>query len=221
MPAIAENLSTIRERIARAAQRAGRRPDDILLIGASKTVDAARIREAFAAGLTHFGENRVQEAEAKLAQLADIRAKTVWSLIGPLQTNKITRALQLFDAIHSVDSVRLAEAISTRAARDVPVLLEVNIGGEASKSGFPPAELPTACEQARRFPHLRIEGLMTVPPQTLDPEQARPYFQALRRLRDQLGLTHLSMGMTGDFEVAIEEGATMVRIGRALFGERP
>ena len=221
MPAIAENLSTIRERIARAAQRAGRRPDDILLIGASKTVDAARIREAFAAGLTHFGENRVQEAEAKLAQLADIRAKTVWSLIGPLQTNKITRTLQLFDAIHSVDSVRLAEAISTRAARDVPVLLEVNIGGEASKSGFPPAELPTACEQARRFPHLRIEGLMTVPPQTLDPEQARPYFQALRRLRDQLGLTHLSMGMTGDFEVAIEEGATMVRIGRALFGERP
>jgi pyridoxal phosphate enzyme (YggS family) len=215
---VAERLALVRQRVAQAAERAGRSPAEVTIVAVSKSFPAQAIEEAAAAGIAHIGENRVQEAVAKIPSLRHL--PVTWHMVGHLQTNKAKTALELFDIIQSMDSLRLAEAISRRADRPVPVLLEVNVGGEASKYGFPPEEVPRAAETVARLPHLDVCGLMTVAPLVRDPEEVRPLFRELHRLRDALGLAELSMGMTDDFEVAIEEGATLVRIGRAIFGER-
>jgi hypothetical protein len=214
------NLDHVRERIARAAERAGRRPADVLLIGVSKTVDAERIRPAVDAGIAALGENRVQEAKAKVAALGRAAA---WHLIGHLQTNKVKDALELFDVIHSLDRVPLAEELERRAAaagREVQTLVEVNLAGEPAKSGVAPDALPAMLELIAALPHLRVRGLMAIPP-VGTPEDARPWFRALRKLGETHGLAELSMGMSADYETAIEEGATMVRVGTAIFGPRP
>jgi hypothetical protein len=215
---IAERLALICERAARAAERAGRAPAEVTIVAVSKSFPPEAIEEAAAAGIAHIGENRVQEAAAKIPSLRHL--PVTWHMVGHLQTNKAKTALELFDIIQSVDSLRLAEALSHRAERPVPVLLEVNVAGEASKFGFSPPEVPQAAEAVGRLPHLNVCGLMTIAPLVGDPEEVRPIFRELRQLRDALGLAELSMGMTDDFEVAIEEGATMVRIGRAIFGGR-
>jgi len=244
--ALAESLRAVRARMAAASARAGRPAAETRLVAVTKTVPAERLLAALALGLRVFGENRVQEAHdkhARLAQLAgaDPQAARLltdvrWELIGHLQTNKAARALGLFARVQSVDSLRLAEALSARAealGRTLPILLEVNIGQEESKSGFAPGapELIAAARAIAALPGLQAEGLMTVAPITERPEQARPFFRGLRALRDQLraeaplgedgGWPELSMGMTDDFEVAIEEGATSIRVGRGLFGARP
>ena len=231
MTSLAKNARAMRERVARAARRAGRLADDIHIVAVTKTVPLEALREAHALGFTTFGENRVQEAEEKIAALRDLDLR--WELIGHLQTNKAARALQLFNRIQSLDSLRLTDVLNARGRENawvVPVLLEVNIGGEPSKTGFAPNELREAAQVVADCGWLRAEGLMTVAPMATDPEAARPYFRRLRELRDELAeqvpLTQgewreLSMGMSDDFEVAIEEGATMIRVGRALFGERP
>jgi pyridoxal phosphate enzyme (YggS family) len=230
--ALATRLHAIRERIGEAASRVNRAPDDIALVAVSKTVPVEVLRDAYALGLRAFGENRVQEAQEKVAALAlpDIR----WELIGHLQTNKANRAADLFARVQSVDSFRLAEALSARATalgKTLPILLEVNVAGEASKSGFAPEEILEAARRIAEAPSLRLEGLMTIAPLVDDPEEVRPVFRALRELRNQLreaiplgadgGWPELSMGMSDDFAVAIEEGATQIRLGRALFGARP
>ncbi|MBM3132502.1 MAG: YggS family pyridoxal phosphate-dependent enzyme [Chloroflexi bacterium] len=217
---IEANLREVQSRIARACERARRSPDSVALVAITKTVDSSAVREAFRAGIRHFGENRVQEAKAKIEELKDIRSEITWHMVGHLQTNKVKTATALFDIIQSVDSVHLAESVSRHARKTIPILLEVNIADESTKSGFRPAEVPQALEAICRMPGLEVKGLMTVAPMVTDPEVVRPVFRRLRGLRDSLGLEHLSMGMTDDFEVAIEEGATMVRIGRAIFGER-
>jgi pyridoxal phosphate enzyme (YggS family) len=186
----------------------------------TKTIDTPAIEEAFHAGIRHFGENRVQEAAPKIERLATIRPELTWHMVGHLQTNKAKTAADIFDIIQSVDSLRLAEALSRRSQRRLPVLVEVNVGGEESKSGLPPSGLEETVEHIARLPNLRVDGLMTIAPWVEDAEEVRPVFRRLRQIRDALGLRHLSMGMSGDFEVAIEEGATMVRIGQAIFGER-
>ncbi len=242
--ALAAALRDVRSRVAAAAARASRSPDDVTLVAVTKTVPAERVLSAAALGLTTFGENRVQEARDKrerLAQLAEGDAEAArllagmrWELIGHLQTNKAARALELFARVQSVDSLRLAEALSARAValgRTLPVLLEVNIGEEASKTGFAPgAETLSAARAIAGLPGLRPEGLMAVAPIVERAEQARPYFRRLRELRDQIqaevgaqggAWRELSMGMSDDFEIAIEEGATSIRIGRGLFGARP
>jgi pyridoxal phosphate enzyme (YggS family) len=215
---IAARLQQVRERIAAACQRSGRFPVDVTVIAVSKGFGAAAVREAVTAGVADVGENRVQEAAVKRPALADLRGVT-WHMIGHLQTNKVKQALSLFGVIHSVDSLRLAEAISNRALSDVPVFLEVNVTQEPTKTGFTLAELPDAYGAARLL-HLEIRGLMTIAPLTGQAEDARPVFRDLRTAAHDLGLSGLSMGMTNDYEVAIEEGATHVRIGRAIFGER-
>lgn len=222
------NVAALRARIDAAARRGGRNPADVRLIAVSKTFPAEAIAAVLAAGVRDIGENRVQEAEAKRAQLPAGAASStesgplpVWHLIGHLQTNKVKTALRVFDILQSIDSIRLAGAVSRQATAPVEVLLEVNVAGEASKFGFAPADVPAAVEQVARLTHLRLIGLMTVAPLVNDPQELRPLFRTMRGLRDATGLTELSMGMSGDFEVAIEEGATMVRVGRALFGERP
>jgi pyridoxal phosphate enzyme (YggS family) len=217
---VAANLEHVRARIADAAEQAGRTAADIRLIGVSKTFPADSVIAAVAAGLTDIGENRVQEAVPKAAEAAAVGAHPSWHLIGHLQTNKVKAALQLFACIHSVDSVHLAEALSRHATRPVGVLLEVNVAGEATKTGFSSAEVSIAAGAIRALPNLDVQGLMTVAPEVADPEEVRPVFRELRRLSEQLGLRELSMGMSGDYEVAIAEGATMVRIGRAIFGAR-
>jgi len=217
---IAANLSRIRERIAAAAVRAGRDPESVRLVGVSKTFAAAAVVAAVRAGLADVSENRVQEAAAKAPEVALAGARPVWHLIGHLQTNKVKAALQLFDYIHSVDSLRLAESLSRHAERPLDVLLEVNVAGEASKTGFAPAEVPAAASAVAALPGVHLHGLMTVAPEVASAEDVRPVFRELRQLNESLGLAELSMGMSGDFEVAIEEGATMVRIGRAIFGPR-
>jgi len=234
---IAENIARVRERIAAAARRTGRIPDEITLMGVSKTFPPERIREAYATGLRIFGENRVQEFAEKANALRDLR-DTEWHLIGHLQTNKAAKATELFDAIDSVDSVRMAEklnAFAESAGKKLSVLVEINVGGEKSKSGVAPApddqgsdELEQILQGAPRWGSLKIQGLMTVPPYAEDPEASRPYFRQLRQIRDsiaaralpKIGTTVLSMGMSHDFKVAIEEGATCVRVGTAIFGER-
>ena len=218
MDDVRANLERVRERVARAAQRAGRRPEDILLIGVSKTVPAERVREAVAVGLAALGENRVQEAKEKIRVLG---RPVPWHLIGHLQTNKVKDALDLFDVIQSVDRPALAAELARRARRPVDVLVEVNLAGEPAKSGFAPAEVKPAVDALAALPGLRVRGLMAIPPAAADAEQTRPWFRTLRELRDAAGLPELSMGMSADFEVAIEEGATMVRVGTAIFGERP
>ena len=218
---IRTGLMRVRERIAAAAERAGRRADDVLLIAVSKTVDADRIREAISVGVLALGENRVQEAKAKVATLG--RA-VPWHLIGHLQTNKVKDALALFDVIHSVDRLELAREIERRAAglgRPIDVLLEVNVASEPSKSGFAPDAVAGALDAISGMAHLKLRGLMAIPPIVERAEESRPAFRTLRELRDRLGLGDLSMGMSADFEVAIEEGATMVRVGTAIFGPRP
>ena len=222
---IADNLEAIQERMARAARRAGRDPEDIALMAVTKTQPAERIVEAYAAGQRLFGENRVQEFAEKFGALTELH-DAEFHMIGHLQSNKVTKAAEIFAAVDSVDSVRLGErlnAAAETAGKSLDVLIEVNLGGEAAKSGVAAdsAELERILEAAPGWRRLRIRGLMTVPPFTDDPEDARPYFRQLRELRERLGgLDVLSMGMSNDFEVAIEEGSTCVRIGTGIFGER-
>jgi pyridoxal phosphate enzyme (YggS family) len=229
---IADNLAAIRERIARAARRAGRDPEKIALMAVTKTQSAERIIEAYAAGQRLFGENRVQEFAEKVSALAELHGAE-FHMIGHLQSNKVTKAAEIFGALDSLDSAKLGDrlnAAAERAGNTLGVLIEINSGGEAAKSGVAPdsAELERILAGARDWPQLRIRGLMTVPPFTDDPEGARSYFRQLRELRQRLvgrelpfvGLDVLSMGMSHDFEVAIEEGSTCVRIGTAIFGER-
>lgn len=217
---LTENVAMVRSRMAAACRRAGRPEGEVTLVAVTKTVDAETIRAAFKAGVRHFGANRIQEARAKLEELSDVRGRSTWHMVGHLQTNKAKLAAGLFDIIQSVDSVRLSEVISRHAESPMPVMIEVNIGSEVTKSGVAPEELEAVFETVRNMPNVDVIGLMTVPPWMGDPERVRPFFRRLRRLRDSLGLRELSMGMTDDFEVAIEEGATMVRVGRAIFGER-
>ena len=217
---IAERVAHVRQRVERAAERAGRSPADVTIVAVSKGFPPSAIDEAVVAGIADLGENRVQEAAAKIVALRPL--PITWHLVGHLQTNKAKTALELFDIIHSVDSLHLAEVLShPDRSGPLPILLEVNAAGEATKFGFPPGEVAAAAQAIARLPHLDLRGLMTVAPFVSDPETVRPVFRELRRLRDALGLRELSMGMTDDFEVAIEEGATLVRIGRAIFGERP
>lgn len=217
---MADNLGKVKERIARAATRAGRSPGDVTLVAVSKMVDAARVVEAVRLGITDIGENWVQEAQPKIQVLGSQGLKPTWHMVGHLQTNKVKAALRLFDVIQSVDSLHLAETLNRQATRTVRVLVEVNVAGEATKTGFTPEETSGAVERLRALPDLEVMGLMTVAPLAADPEKVRPIFRTLRRMAQELGLRHISMGMTDDFEVAIEEGATIVRIGRAIFGER-
>lgn len=226
---VSENIALVREEIARAARKAGRSPAEVRLLAVTKTVDDDRIREAIAAGVDLIGENYVQEARRKIELLG---RPLPWHFIGHLQTNKAKYAVRLFDLIHSVDRVDLARELDRRAAaQGVPlkVLVEVNVSGEASKSGVPAREAPALVRSIAEFPRLSIRGLMTMPPWFDDPEEARPHFAALRNLadeirRERIGNVHmeeLSMGMTNDYRIAVEEGATIVRVGRAIFGERP
>jgi PLP dependent protein len=217
---IADRLEHVRLLIASACLRSGRRPEEITLIAVTKGFLPNEIRQAAAAGARHFGENRVQEAEKKRPELEDLPPDVTWHMIGHLQTNKVKTALNLFAIIHSVDSLRLAETISRRASAPVPVFLEVNVAGDATKYGFTLEELPRQYEKIAQLPNLDVRGLMTVAPMVTDPQQTRPVFRRLRQEAESLGLKELSMGMTDDFEVAVEEGATHVRIGRAIFGER-
>ena len=214
------NIIEVEQRITRAAERSGRSPSEITLITVTKTIGPSLIQQAFEAGIRNFGENRVQEAQPKIKQLSSLQPPPAWHMIGHLQTNKARTAIELFHTIHSVDSIRLAELLSDSTQHNISIFLQVNISGETSKSGFLPAEVSPALEKISCLPHLETKGLMTIAPFTENPEEVRPVFRQLRLLRNSLGLEHLSMGMTDDFEVAIEEGATMVRIGRSIFGER-
>jgi hypothetical protein len=230
---IAGRLAQIHERIARACARAGRSPAEVTLVAVSKTVLPERIRAALEAGVKVLGENRVQEAAAKIPELREITEKSqaAWHLIGHLQSNKARRAVELFDAVESVDSLELGERLNRVAAelnKRLPVFVQVNIGGEESKSGLAAREVLPVCERLGRLANLELRGLMTVPPLFDNPEEVRPFFRRLRELRDEVrraGLVSaqfrdLSMGMSHDFEVAIEEGATLIRIGTAIFGAR-
>ena len=217
---IRANLDEVRLRITDACQRAGRDPSRVNLIAVSKSFPVEVITEAADHGQQHFGENRVQEGLAKLQQLPPSDAEVDIHLIGHLQRNKARHAGS-FASVQSVDSLRLAEAISRRLDRDLPILLEVNVAQEASKYGFRLDEVPQALEQIQTLERLNVRGLMTVAPEVADPEAVRPVFAALKDLAEKLSLPELSMGMTNDYAVAIEEGSTMVRIGRAIFGERP
>jgi pyridoxal phosphate enzyme (YggS family) len=221
--AMGTRIAAVRSRIAAACDRAGRDPASVTLIAVSKTHPAEVVLAASQLGLTDFGENRVQEAAAKIDDPRIREASPVWHLIGHLQTNKAKDAVRHFALIHSVDSERLLRAVAKEAesrAEAVRILLEVNVAGEASKFGLTPTEVPTLVEVAMGLPHVRVEGLMTVAPHVADPEAVRPVFRELRRLAGGTGLDALSMGMTDDFEIAIEEGATHIRVGRAIFGER-
>lgn len=229
---IAENTATIREQIENAARRVGRSAASISLMAVTKTHPPERIREAYAAGIRLFGENKVQEFSGKSEALRDLEG-TQWHMIGHLQTNKAANAAELFGAVDSVDSVKVAEKLDAAARKldkKLTVLIEVNVGGEEAKSGVAPdsRDLENLLSAAPRLEALQILGLMTIPPYTDDPEGARPYFRRLRELRDStagrhlatVGMEVLSMGMSHDFEVAIEEGSTCVRVGTAIFGER-
>ena len=217
---IAENLRRVQERVDAACRRAGRSPAEVTLVGISKSFPASAVVAAYAAGLRDMGENRVQEAAAKIPPAAAQGATPRWHLVGHLQSNKVKTALGLFDIIHSVDSLRLAEAISRQATKPTPVLLEVNVAGEESKFGLRPEELAETLAQARSLPNVDVRGLMTVAPLVEDAEAVRPVFRRLRELAGALALPELSMGMSDDFEVAVEEASTMIRIGRAIFGPR-
>ncbi|HZO99545.1 MAG TPA: YggS family pyridoxal phosphate-dependent enzyme [Terriglobia bacterium] len=227
---IKENIEKVRDRMAAACRRSGRSIDDVKLVAITKTVPPDRVQQAWEAGIRDFGENRVQEARGKIASLAGLPA--TWHLVGHLQTNKAKAALELFEWIHSIDSLRLAQRLE-RLARDegkrLRVLLEVNLGGEPTKSGVSEAALTELVTQIAQLRTLDLCGLMTIPPFFASPEDVRPCFRRLRHLAAEINsrqlpnvrLTQLSMGMSHDFEVAIEEGATMVRIGTAIFGSRP
>jgi pyridoxal phosphate enzyme (YggS family) len=229
---IAENIAVIQERIEAAAKRAGRSATEVVLMGVTKTHPPERIREGYAAGLRVFGENRVQEFISKAGAVAHLPGAE-WHMIGHLQANKAAKSVELFSGVDSVDSVKLAEKLNTTAAKlgkTVTVLIEINVGGETAKSGVAPdsRELEELLQAAPRLDALRFRGLMTVPPHTEDPGGARPFFRQLREIRNHISLRKvpaihmdvLSMGMSHDFEVAIEEGSTCVRVGTAIFGER-
>ncbi len=224
-----ERLGGVLGRIRQAALACGRDPRSVRLVAVSKTVSAERVRQAVAAGVDTLGENYIQEARGKIDALAAL--PVAWHFIGHLQTNKAKYAVRLFELIHTVDSLKLAAELDRQAAKagkNQRVLVQVNVSGEASKSGASEAEAGRLVAEIAKLPHLSLEGLMTMPPFFDQPERARPYFRGLRRLRDEIqqrklpgvDLRELSMGMTGDFEVAIAEGATLVRIGTAIFGER-
>lgn len=224
---VRERVNEVMERLARAAARSGRTPDAVRLVAVSKTQPVARVAEAREAGLRVFGENYVQEAEEKIRAFPDAE----WHLIGKLQGNKVKKAVSLFGWIQTVDSTRLLADISrrcTEAGMTMPVLVEINIAGEGRKAGVAPEELPSLLDSADGLPGIRVRGLMAIPPVTEDPEESRPYFTRLRELLERYAtrggaagkMTELSMGMSNDFEVAIEEGATMVRVGTAVFGSR-
>jgi hypothetical protein len=217
---IKENIREVQRRITGACERSHRSLGEITLVAITKGVGVSAIRAAFEYGIRDFGENRVQEGEGKIAQLADLKPAVTWHMVGHLQSNKAKSAVELFDIIHSVDSIKLAEILGRRVEKPFPVLLEVNVSGEATKGGFSAGETEAAVKEIKQLPNLEVMGLMTVAPFVADPEEVRPVFRKLRELRDSLGLEHLSMGMTDDFEVAVEEGATMLRIGRAIFGDR-
>jgi PLP dependent protein len=223
---IAENIDAIRARVTEASDRAGREPEAVQLMAVSKTQSVDAIREAVDAGLTLFGENKIQEAKLKIAQCPQ---SARWHFIGHVQTNKARDAVRHFEMLHGVDSLRLAEELNKRAtteAREVKYLLEINVAGESSKYGYSPAAVLDDIERLAELPRLELHGLMTVPPFSSDPERSRPFFRRLAELKDaceqKLGvpLGELSMGMSGDFEIAIEEGATIVRVGTAIFGPR-
>jgi hypothetical protein len=217
---IEDNIQKVRGCIARACERAGRSPDEVTLVAVTKTVGPLAIKTAFACGVRDFAENRVQEARDKIEQLSEIEDSIAWHMVGHLQTNKARLATEIFDSIQSVDSLKLAEKLNDYARRKMPILLQVNVSGEESKEGIPVASLSCVAERINQFPNLQVNGLMTIAPLSDDTEAARPVFCRLRQLRDSLGVKHLSMGMTNDFEVAIEEGATIIRVGRAVFGSR-
>lgn len=215
--------------MAEAALKSGRDLSAVRLMAVTKTVDERRIAEAVAAGVDVIGENYVQEAQRKIDALGK---RIEWHMIGHLQTNKAKYAVKLFDVIHSVDSMALAQELDKRACaagRVIGVLIEVNVGGEETKTGLPPEKAVPLVREAAALKNIEIRGLMTIPPWFDDPEEARPYFRALRELRDRIeaehipgvGMQELSMGMSTDYGVAIEEGATIVRVGRGIFGERP
>lgn len=225
---VRERIEQVRRRIAEAAGRSGRDPNDVQLVAVTKSVAVSQIREALDAGLKVFGENRVQEAKGKVALLSSPSIQ--WHLVGTLQTNKSKLAVELFELIHSLDSVKLAASMDRHGAalrKQVRALIEVNLEGESDKSGLHESELLPLLQACRAYAHLTIEGLMAIPPFHRNPQDVRPYFRRLRLLRDRAAdthpdfrLRHLSMGMSNDFEVAIEEGATLVRIGTAIFGNR-
>jgi len=229
---ISDNIARVRERIQGAAARAGRDAGSITLMAVSKTFPAEVIREAYAADIRVFGENRVQEFAGKAEALRDL-SDARWHMIGHLQSNKAAKAAEFFHAVDSVDSLKLAEKLNEAAravGKKLRVFVEINVGGEAAKSGIDPesAELDRILDDAHRLTNLELRGLMTIPPYTENPERARPYFRKLRELRERLlegsfaavSLNELSMGMSHDFEVAIEEGSTCVRVGTAIFGTR-
>ncbi len=226
---ISENLAKVRERMEAAARRAGRNVESVRLVAVSKTVDPGRIRQAVEAGVEGLGENYMQEAQKKIEALGH---GVAWHFIGHLQTNKAKVAIRLFDFIHSVDSLKLAGELNRAAQQQkkiLPVLFQVNLGREETKFGIDEAEVSMILEQASSLAGISIRGLMTMPPFFDDPEQSRPYYRALKKLSDEMGrrmipgisMEELSMGMSNDFEVAIEEGATLVRVGTAIFGPRP
>jgi hypothetical protein len=223
---VRESLQDVQERIEKAAQRIGRKPEEITLVAVTKTVEASRILEAISAGVQHIGENRVQEAQEKSKAVGN---RVTWHLIGHLQTNKVKQALELFQMIQSVDSVKLAREISKRAEAKnniIDVLIEINLAGEEAKTGLRVEGIKENVQEIAMLPGMAVKGLMAIPPLSENPEQARPYFRRLRELSETLknlprvDMKFLSMGMTKDFEVAIEEGSNMVRIGTAIFGPR-
>jgi hypothetical protein len=229
---VAQNIGLIQQRIAAAVRRTGRRPEEVTLMAVSKTFPPELIREAYQAGLRQFGENRVQEFAEKIQSLADLQ-DAEWHMIGHLQTNKAAKAAELFSAMDGVDSLRLAQKLNDSAGqlgKKLSALIEINVGGETAKSGlsFDASELEKLLRSAPQLEHLEFRGLMTVPPYFEDPQQARPYFRKLRELRDRIASQNfpkismdvLSMGMSHDFEIAIEEGSTCVRVGTAIFGAR-
>lgn len=216
---IAQNLLGIQMRVIGAAGRVNRDPSGVTIIGVTKTATAKGIIDAFIAGLENFGENRVQVLEEKLPGMANIKGRSKWHMIGTLQKNKINKVLSLFDCIHSIDSVDLAQAVNKRAEKPIDVFIEVNVSGEASKSGCSIKDVINIAAEVQKLPNLKLLGLMTIAPESHNPEDSRPYFRKLKELNESLGLKCLSMGMTNDFEVAVEEGATHLRIGRAIFGE--
>lgn len=229
MGTVAENIEIIRARIRAAVERAGRDPGSVRLVAVSKRQDLEAIREAMAAGQVLFGENYLQEAHDKVLA---IDQGVVWHCIGHLQSNKARIAAEIFDCIETIDRLKLGKTLESRLAelgKTLPVLIQVNVGGEAQKAGVAPHEAAQLCRDLQQFPHLIVQGLMTMPPFVDDPEESRGCFRQLRLLGEELaaqgllgkqGPVELSMGMSGDFEVAIEEGATLVRVGTALFGER-
>jgi len=225
---LADNVAHVRSTIAEAARQAGRRPEEVTLVAVSKTMPVALVRMAYNLGVSHFGENRVQEALPKIEAFHP--EGMYWHMIGHLQSNKAGKVVATFDYVQSVDSLHLARALDRYAdqqGKRLPMLLQVNVSGEVSKVGIPLAEAPELARQVLALPHIEVQGLMTIAPLVENAEEVRPVFRKLRMLRDQLRIElprcawqHLSMGMTADYSIAIAEGATIVRIGRAIFGER-